>query len=282
MARVAEISLVKTVFRIYGNKQLRRAANNLLAVIARHFFFPQHRAALLPGRIPVTDVDHRLDRHIPFAPGHVNTYLDFIPSWIRMTGFLFSRYGRGAIPDTLHFITAMTRLYRFAAEVYRAHFSTTNRPRYYGKTRFVIIHLTDPHLMCIPSLHVMIVLYTWTAFRAIAARRGDGARLAEAVDEVFTRACAITEAVLYVKQHSLNCVSAALYAITRFPGGLFSEEDAARFAARLFTGPAAPKERAEIRDYILFRYRAFLAAARPGADWKEPLLAFLREPQAQE
>ena len=243
MACVAEMSLIKTVFRIYGNKQLRRAANKLLAVIVRYFFFPQHRAALLPGRIPVTNVDHPLDRHIPFAPGRVDTYLDFIPSWIRMTGFLFSRYGRGAAQDTLHFITTMNWLYRFAAEVYLVNFSTTKRPRYYGKTRFFIIHLTDPHLMCIPSLHVMIVIYTWTAFRAILAGREDGAPPVEALTEVFTRALDITEAVLYVKQHSLNCISAALYAMTRFPGGLFSELDAEMFVSRLFTGPAAPPAR---------------------------------------
>jgi hypothetical protein len=290
MTRVADQSLFKTILRIYRDKELGKAMTELFVTIARWFFFPQHQAALLPGRIPISAVDHPLDKKIPFEPGRVAVYLDFVPSWIRMIGFLLDTYDEKARAPALDFIITMKKLYLFAAEVYLKNFSTTKRPHYYGRLRFLIIHLTDPHLMCVPSLHVMIVIRTWTKFRTILAALGEEAARRDAVEEVRNGALAITEAVLFIKQHSLNCISAALYAMNRFDPALFTEADAADFAARLFTGPGSPPESALLRDYITARYRGFVAQAigqtngqtadRPGADWRAPLFDFLENPNA--
>jgi hypothetical protein len=283
MIRVADCSLPGTVIRICSIKTLRKAALELCVTIVRWFFFPQHLAALLPGRIPVSAVDHPLDKKIPFNPRWVAVYLDFVPFWIRMVGFLLENYGRRALPFVLDFLITMKKLYLFAVEVYLKNFSTTRRPHYYGNLRFLIIHLTDPHLMCIPSLHVMIVIRTWTKFRAILIALGAEPARREQLDEVRTGALNITEAVLYVKQHSLTCISAALYAMTRFDPPLFDDKAAEDFAARLFTAPGSPPESAALRDYITARYRSFAAqaAAHPAADWKAPLLAFLKDPDTQ-
>jgi hypothetical protein len=279
---IASQSPAGAFIRICAVKSLRKAAAGLCITILRFFFFPQHRAALLPGRIPVSSVDHPLDRRIPFEPGRVRVYLDFVPFWIRTLGFLLKRYGARARPFVLDFLVSMEKLYRFASEVYLQNFSTTVRPRYYGNLRFVIIHATDPHLMCIPSLHVMIVIRTWSKFREILAALGEESAGAERVEELYRGALDITEAVLYVKQHSLNCISAALYAMIRFDGALFDVKQAEDFVSRLFTGPGSPPENAEFREFIMARCRSFLdrAAAEPQGDWTAPLLEFLRDPGA--
>ena len=62
------------------------------------------------------------------------------------------------------FIYTMGDLYAFAAEVYKRNMSTTKRPFYIARPRFFVIHMLDPHLMCIPSLHVMVVIHTYLQF----------------------------------------------------------------------------------------------------------------------
>ena len=63
---------------------LRPAFCKCVPKILYNFFFCQHRAAFLSGRIPVTNVDHSLDKKIPFIPSWVTIYLDFVHFWIRM------------------------------------------------------------------------------------------------------------------------------------------------------------------------------------------------------
>jgi hypothetical protein len=243
-------------------------------IILYYFFYPQFKAAFLPGRIPVTRMDHPLDGEIPFNPRWVGIYLDFVSSWVRMTGFLLGRFGRKAAAPALDFIETMGSLYTLASEVSRKNLSTTSRPRYYKRPRFLLIHAADPHLMCVPSLHVMIVIRTYTKFRAIAKELGES-NLACQTEEVRQRALDITEAILYVKQHSVNCIPAAMYVMTRFDPRLFGAEEAEDFVSALFTRPRSPEKSAAIRAYIMLRYRQFLAEGAAAKDWKEPLLKFL-------
>jgi hypothetical protein len=279
---------------------LRPAFFHCVSSIFFNFFFRQYRAALLPGRVPVSGVDHPLDQKIPFVPAWVTIYLDFIQFWVRMLSFLLRRYRRKAYGVVRDFILSMGGLYAFAAEVYQKNFSTTARPFYIARPRFFLIHLTDPHLMCIPSLHVMVVIRTWTKFEAIVRSLGDAEKLIPQIEEMKQGALAITRAILCVIQHSVNCVSAALYAMTCFDGELFPPEKAEAFAAMLFakappplyTGPrpanfrlrpaAAPKtalppeDAAEIQAHIIALYRRFLAEREGSRNWTGPLLAFLR------
>jgi hypothetical protein len=259
------------------NPRLRKAAARCVRIIFYHFFYLQFKAAFLPGRIPVTRVDHLLDREIPFNPRWVGIYLDFVSSWVRMTGFLLDRFGGRAVSPVLDFIETMGRLYLLASEVYRKNLSTTSRPRYFKRPRFLLIHAADPHLMCIPSLHVMVVIRTYTKFRAIVKELGGETDLATQIEEVRQLALDITEAILYVKQHSVNCIPAAMYVMTRFDPRLFGAEEAENFVSALFTRPLSPEKSAGIRAYIILRYRQFLAEGRAAKDWKEPLLNFLAE-----
>jgi hypothetical protein len=268
--------------------------------IVYNFFLRQYHAAWLPGRVPVSRVDHPLDLKIPFVPSWVAIYLDFVFFWMRMLAFLLHRYGRRAYAEVGNFVASMGRLYAFAAESYRKNFSTTARPFYIARPRFFLIHLLDPHLMCIPSLHVMVVIMTYTRFAGILRSLGEADILQAQIEELKQGALAITQAILFVKQHSVNCIPAALYAMTCFDPKLFPPEEAEAFTGLLFgeapppeTGRvpanykvrpcAAPRTRlpaedaAEIKAHIVGLYRRFLAEGKTARNWEEPLLDFMRQ-----
>jgi hypothetical protein len=257
---------------------LRPASIHCMISIFYNFFFRQYRAALLPGRIPVSRVDHPLDQKIPFAPSWVSVYLDFIAFWLRMLSFLLRRFGRRAFGAVRDFIVSMDKLYAFAAESYRRNLSTTDRPCYIARPRFLLIHLVDPHLMCIPSLHVMVVVLTYTRFAAIlrSLNVSADANVSAWVEEVKQGALNITQAILFVKQHSVNCVAAALYAMTRFDPGLFPPEEAEAFTALLFGENLPAADSSEIKAHIIDLYRRFVAEGTSAQSWEEPLLHFMR------
>jgi hypothetical protein len=303
MARVTQgiagISTPAVFFRIMLSRYLRPHARRCIASIFYNFFFCQYRAALA-GRfnakksIPVSQVDHELDGLIPFTPEWINIYLDFVGFWVRMLGFLLKRFGEGGRKEAADFLDSMAGLYRFAGEVYRKNLSTTRRPFYIRRPRFLLIHLFDPHLMCVPSLHVMVAILSYTRFGQIMGSHAQGD--SPLVEEFRRGALDITGAILYVKQHSVNCVAAAMYAMTRFDRTAFPPEEAEAFAARFF-GPGGGGNAglpctaglprigndagAAVREHIVKLYRRFLsqgsgeAGGGEGEDWARPLLDFL-------
>jgi Lhr-like helicase len=100
------------------------------------------------------------------------------------------------------------------------------------------------------------------------------------IEEMRQGALLITRAILFVKQHSVNCIPAALYAMTRFNPGLFPPEEAERFIPGIFSDAKTPnaEDVEEIHNHILSLYRRFLAEGEKASDWKEPLLNFLKKP----
>ena len=273
-AEITDESVPMTFIRVLGSPYLRVTALRCIASIIKNFFFLQHRAAFLPGLIPVSQADNPLDSKIPFTPGKVGIYLDFIAFWVRSLGFLLRHCGRRALEPTRNFLETMGGLYAYAAEVYGCCLSTTKRPFYISHPRFLIIHAVDPHLMCIPSLHVMIVIRSYTMFAEIIKLLGEEERFRAQAEELRRGALAITEAVLYVKQHSVNCIPAAMYAMTRWDPRLFPPGEAESFIGGLFAESKIAAEGQEIRGYIISLYRRFLEEEAP--DWKEPLLNFLK------
>ena len=276
---IAEESVPFTFLRVLGSPHLRLSGLRCVASIFRNFFFLQTRAAFLPGLIPVVRVDHALDSKIPFVPAKVNIYLDFVAFWVRAVGFLLKHLGRKGLDPARNFLQTMDMLYERAAEVYSKNLSTTERPFYISRPRFVIIHALDPHLMCIPSLHVMVVIRTYTLFKEIVKSAGESGRFASHIEELRRGALEITEAVLYIKQHSVNCIPAAMYAMTMFDHELFPPEEAERFASELFANSLNPNkdDALEIRRHIISLYNRFMAEKQDGKDWTEPLLEFLKE-----
>lgn len=277
MDLVANQSIGITVLWVFSIPCLRYAGLGCIKSICYNFFFRQYRAALFPGRIPVWSVDHPLDEKIPFIPSWVGIYLDFIAFWVRILGFLRRHYRRRGIKPAGKFIKTIGRLYAFAAEIYAKNLSTTKRPRYLARPRFLLIHAVDPHLMCIPSLHVMVMISAYTQFRSILRSLGDEERFATQVEEIRRGAMNITEAILYVKQHSVNCIAAAMYAMTCFDPVLFPPEEGADFASRLFRGGKGPgpADAEVIRGHIMDLYLKFLEAGNSAETWEKPLVAFL-------
>ncbi|MCL2319423.1 MAG: hypothetical protein FWC45_05005, partial [Treponema sp.] len=147
---------------------------------------------------------------------------------------------------------------------------------YIAHPRFLLIHMVDPHLMCIPSLHVMLVIRTYTLFGEIIKTLGEDRRLAPQAAELRRGALAITEAVLYVKQHSVNCISAAMYAMTAFDAGLFPPDEAERFVSGLFVTDLPKEDATEIQQHIITLYRRFLSHGEKAATWTDPLIDFLK------
>lgn len=278
------------MLKILTTPALHRPARCYFKAVFTKFFALQYKAARKPGLIPLAAVDHALDQTIPFSPKWVAIYLDFVPFWIRIIGFLLKTYQQKGLAAAANFIDTMAQLYISAAEVYARHLSTTRRPRYLGSPRFMVIHTFDPHLMCIPSLHVMVVIRAYTKFRAIVQAMGDGQRFGAELDAAQQHAIAITESLLYIKQHSINCVAAAMYAMTCFDALLFPQEEARRFVDALFATPdkdgrpleTRPDavERVALQEHIWCLYQRFVEAGTKTTAWEEPLLAFLRESPA--
>ncbi len=275
-------SLFKTILRVFFTSGLRKSTLMCVKTILKDFFFLQYKANARPGLIPVSRVDHPLDEKIPFKPSWVGIYLDFIEFWVQVIGFLLKRYGKKSIAQAKDFIDTMSNLYTFAAQVYAKNMSTTNRPKYYKNFRFITIHIADPHLMCIPSLHVMIAIRAYTKFREIIRSFGDEEILSKEIRDMYAGALKITEAVLYVKQHSVNCISAAMYAMSYFDPPLFPPEEAKLFGEQLFINTEEANTEPDkedgrlIREHILSLYDRFMNEGHEAAHWEDPLIHFLK------
>lgn len=256
--------------------------------VATCFFLPQYEAVLRPSLRPLVNVDHELDRHIPFRPEHVGTYLGFVHLWIRSCHFLHRTFGSLALPHIRDFVRGITRLYRTAAEVYDACQSTTTQPPCIGNLQIRFIRLVDPHVHCVPSLHVMIVVYTWQEMKRImgelreqcAARggavRGYAANLSREIEYLRREALAITESVLFIKQHSVNCVPAALFALHDLLED-FTAEKGDAFLDELFeSGLADVESGGEIREHMKRLYHLFLREKQAGTHSRQVILHFLQ------
>jgi hypothetical protein len=142
----------------------------------------------------------------------------------------------------------------------------------------------------------MIVIHTYTTFAAIAKKLEEEEKLKAQAQELKRGALAISQAVLFVKQHSVNCIAAALYGITCFSPELFPPAEAEAFTELLFSPPpdasgippdcrvhpsASPMtklpeaDQAEIKSHILNLYRRFLSEKEGAEFWGKPLLNFL-------
>jgi hypothetical protein len=286
-----------TFFKSFTVPSMRLSSRKCISSIFFNFFFRQYHSVLLKGRIPVSNVDHPLDKKIPFVKSWVTIYVNFVSFWVKMLSFFLRRYGKRAYKLSCDFIESIGRLYAFAAVVYKKNLSTTKRPFYIGSPRFFLIHLADPHLMCIPSLHVMVVVHTYTMFNLIVRQLGEEEKYRNQIIEMKQGALAIAHAVLFIKQHSVNCIPAALYGMNCFCPSLFTRQEAEEFIQQLFSPAPKPAYKTsrrvhpmhapvtklpqedieEIKAHILALYRRFFEEGKTAKTWDEPLVKFLRE-----
>ena len=255
---------------------LRPALKVALAAL-RQFFLPQFQTAIFHTR-PVVYVDHRIDRAIPFQPSMVSLYMSFIPLWMNAVYCLNRRYGRAADARLAAFLEGIARLYDEAGSIYLRCHSTTVRPRRLPNLSCAMIQVLDPHLNCIPSLHVTIVFGAWMLARDVVAAMDEvGEPRAEAwLASLYNHAQRIAETTMLMKQHSVNCVGASLwYLHARYPE-TFSERHCAAIIDGLFTlegRDVVVKEEARARIREVFALLKQDAA--DGGHWRDPILRFL-------
>ena len=272
------VCVPRVVAQALRHRDSFQAVRGYLGTVLEDFFWLQFAVKWGFKKVPIVDVDHPLDDEVPFAPDKVGAYLDFVAYWIRPLGYIGRRFGDDAQRRyTVAFLRLIDRCYREAADVYRFRLSTTRRPRYY-KGRFLVIRLFDPHYLCVPSLHVMIVVLAYTFYRRAFAELGvTGDEAADLDRELFGGAVKITETVLYIKQHSVNCIPAALYAMSRITPDAVTASEVDAFIDRLFVDAPLLAEgtddriRASIRDV----FGRLTADGRTDADWTPAVRRFL-------
>jgi hypothetical protein len=260
-----------------------RMVKRWLALIGNavlHFFLPQYRSLLWPRRRRLATLAHPLDRDIPFRPREVVTYLGYISFWFKTLRWFYDRIGGAALPDIRRSMDEVLLLYKEAGAIYRRCQSTTStRAPLPNHPYFAVIYLLDPHLACIPSLHILLICHNDLGAARILRRHGlrgeEAERLREAVREEAAR---IIEAVLLVKQHSLVDVAPSLFLLTALFPGEYGRQEVADSVSRLFRDwPVAESSKAGMRALLLSSYDEFLTGWAAGGrnGHRERILEFL-------
>ena len=257
-----------------------------VGTILKNFFFLQFFEKLHIFRIPIVHVDHPLDQKIPFTPAKVKIYLDFINFWVRPIAMFVKKFGLWhAAVLTKQWMIRFRGLYQDAAKVYTFRLTTTDRPKYKKMREFRQIHAFDPHYCCVPSLHVAIVFLAHGFYRQIFAKEEftDSEKQLWS-QEIYNGALEITETVLYVKQHSVNCIPAALYMVVSNYSDWVNADDARKFINNLFVNPEGftKEEAAEIREHIRTTFEQYLVDGAKAENWYDPIREFLINYQNKE
>lgn len=276
--RLRGINAVAVAVGALRHPEILAGIAGFIRTVARDFFWLQFSVKWGIKRVPIVDVDHPLDDEVPFTPDKVGIYADFIAFWIRPLGYIGRRFGAEAQRHYgVGFLRLVERSYREAADVYRVRMSTTRRPRHY-RGRFLVIQAFDPHYLCVPSLHVMVVVLAYTFYRRAFAELGVTGSEAEDLDrELFGGAVEITESVLYVKQHSVNCIPAALYAMSRITPDDVTASEVDAFVSRLFVQAPLLADDAggRLRTFIRQAYGRLALDGSTDADWTPAVQRFL-------
>jgi hypothetical protein len=255
-----------------------------LKTVIKDFFFLQFSVKWGWKKIPVIHVDHELDEEVPFVPEKVPVYLDFINFWIRPMSYIVQRLrAKRALPYCIKYLSLIENTYRDAARMYRFRMTTTNRPPCpKGFPQFRTIHLLDSHYLCVPSLHVAICILTYNFFREVFKEIGFSQEEQDKFNkELKEGAIAITESVLYVKQHSVNCIPAALYMMTHLLSNHFSIEEAVKYIDLLFAESTDISEeaKAKIHSHIHLLFEKLLLEGCNEDDWVLPVQRWILDYQ---
>ncbi len=277
--KIRELGVFLPYIIVPFRAQSLKALCGYIAAVLRDFFFLQFSVKFGWRKIEVLNVDHPLDKTIPFRADKSATYLDFVNFWIRLMAFMIRRFGtKVAIPHIAAFLGFLAQAYREAARVYRFKMTTTTRPRPGSNFNLRIIHLFDPHFLCVPSLHIAVLLLSWTFFSKAFENEGvEKEELKYRCDELFEGAIEIAETVLYLKQHSVNCIPAAVYMMLCIRPELITIQQAVDFIASLFKGAHDVKDddKAAVIGHIEFMLERLLLEGCAEDDWTIPIKRWL-------
>ena len=250
-----------------------------LQTVTEDFFLIQFLRKFKFTKTPIVHVDNPLDNKIPFNPRCIADYLGFVNYWIRPLGLVVMTKGRKrALPHIIRYFRCIKKVYINAAKIYRFRLSTTNRPHYKRRIYFAGVHLLDPHYLCVPSLHIAVVCLAYSYMRQVFDEENYSEQEKALWNkELYDGAVNIAETVLYVKQHSVNCIPAALYMITKILPSLFSTQDAMGFLDSMFkTRKDIPQEqKKEVVDYMKSLLSQFLKESESCDEWTVPVKNWL-------
>ena len=271
---ILRLKLGRSIGLILKHGCLRPRGIEFLKAAITEFFLPQFQTRLFPGIRPISVVQHREDASLPFVPSCVRSYLGYMAIWLKTLQYLYDAFGKQALTDIEQMIRDICLINYAAGRVYRLCQSTsTSRRTPPLNPYFILIRLFDPHLHCIPSLHVMTICYNYYKTRQIVMKLKDGQAgkeiYTEAVAQTYTLALQITEAILLVKQHSLIDVGPSLFLLSSlFPD--YDQREVKRFIGGLFENRRViePETKARLRAVILQTYEKMLVRKRLHPDKK--------------
>lgn len=275
-----EYRIARAFFFVPFHRATLKALAGYLKTVTVDFFYLQWAVKLGIKKIPVIPVDHALDAKVPFCPERARVYLDFVAFWIRAMSLVITRLERKkSVFYCAEFLTLLTTAYKEAARVYRFRMSTTARPATQDKT-INGIRRVDPHYLCVPSLHIAIVALTFSYYRALFQNEQahfDAETIIAYNTALYGGAVEIAETVLYVKQHSVNCIPAALYMIHNLAPQLFSVQDAVDFIDALFAESAGipPSDKTAITLHIHYMFERLMLEGCYESDWTFPVKRWL-------
>ncbi len=256
-----------------------------VATAAIDFFWLQFRRRLGLLKTKIIHVDSPLDEFIPFKPENIDIYLDFINFWLRPLALLIALRRKTAAKRISDFLVLINRCYKEAADFYKFRMSTTKRPEGIAHRKFIWIKLLDPHYLCVPSLHVSVVVLTFTYFKRIFKEE----QFSEAEQnfyntEIYAEAMEIAETVLYIKQHSVNCVAAALYMMNCILEGEFSIQDAVDFINNMFANAddITDEHKNLINEHLNMLFEQLLLEGTNEYDWVTPLKRWILQCEKDE
>ncbi len=253
-----------------------------LHTVVTKFFWLQFSVKLGFRKIPILSVDNALDKKVPFDPFKIPIYLDFIHFWIRPMVFILNKYGaKKAVPYCAKFFSIIDKSYQQAARIYSFRMSTTDRPMCKVdksvQKYFNTIRTADPHYLCVPSLHIAIVVLAYSFFRKTFQELEMDKEEQDFYNaELYRGALDIGETVLYVKQHSVNCIPAALFMMTNLIPEYFTKDDAKIFIDDLFktAEDIQEQDKIDIHNHIFNMYNNLLQE-KGDNDWTEPVKNWL-------
>lgn len=275
---IKELSVAKAFLVLPFRWSSLKSLCGYLYTVVTKFFWLQFSVKLGLRKIPVLPVDNALDKKVPFNPLKVPIYLDFIHFWVRPMVFIINKYGtKKAVPYCANFFAIIDKSYQEAARIYSFRMSTTDRPMCKVdksvQRHFNTIRTVDPHYLCVPSLHIAIVVLAYTFFRqTFKELEMDNKEQDFYNAELYRGALDIAETVLYVKQHSVNCIPAALFMMTNLIPEYFKAEDARIFINDLFKDctDIQPEDKINIHNHIKNMYENLLQE-KGDKDWTEPV-----------
>jgi len=213
--KIENLNVIKAALIFLSKKETRKTGSKFLGTLVTKFFLPQYLSRIRVRKRKIVNVDHELDKLIPFSLEYFKTYMSFSHLWIKSIYFLYKEFGNRALPLIGKYLRTIDQLYKNGFDVSDRCQSTTTRPDPGKYIKLRLVHWVDPHLHCIPSLHVMVVCFNQLRIGTIIQELTGSARGYEAeLEYLENQAINITNSILFMKQHSINCIPAGLFALS--------------------------------------------------------------------